>query len=352
MKSKKNKAVNKFIIILIIFVLFNYITSFLFLENNLNISNVNSSITQKVDIIGRCVGLKLYTKGVLVIGMSEVDSNKGVKVKPYENTGIQIGDMIQEMNGMKINNAKDVSQIVNKSEGKEISIKYLRENNEIYTTITPERTSDGNYLLGLWIRDAASGIGTLTFYNEESCSFAALGHGINDIDTGKLLNIANGELVTCKIISIVKASDGKVGEIRGTIDEGEKIGNIEKNSDIGVYGNVIDKNFIDTLKIKQVDVASRNQVNVGKAEIYCELENNKVEKYEIEIKKLFKGNYKDNKSMLIKITDKRLLEKTGGIIPGMSGTPIVQNGRFIGAITNVLLNNPKQGYAIFADMML
>jgi len=342
---------NKFIIALIVIVLINYITAFSFFKDKSRTSDVSSKITQKVDIVGRCVGLRLYTKGVLVIGMSEVDSINGEKVEPYKNTGIQIGDMIQEMNGIKINNANDVSQIVNRSEGEEISIKYLRENNEIYTTITPVKTKDNNYLLGLWIRDAASGIGTLTFYDDENNRFAALGHGINDMDTGKLLNIANGELVTCKIVSIVKAREGKVGEIRGTIDEGHKIGDVEKNSDIGVYGNVIEKNFIDTIKIKQVDVASRNEVNVGKAEIYCELEENKVEKYEIEIKKLFKGNYKDNKSMLIKITDKRLLEKTGGIIPGMSGTPIIQNGKFVGAITNVLLNNPKQGYAIFADMM-
>jgi stage IV sporulation protein B len=342
---------NKFIIALIVIVLINYITAFSFFKDKSRTSDVSSKITKKVDIVGRCVGLRLYTKGVLVIGMSEVDSINGEKVEPYKNTGIQIGDMIQEMNGIKINNANDVSQIVNRSEGEEISIKYLRENNEIYTTITPVKTKDNNYLLGLWIRDAASGIGTLTFYDDENNRFAALGHGINDMDTGKLLNIANGELVTCKIVSIVKAREGKVGEIRGTIDEGHKVGDVEKNSDIGVYGNVIEKNFIDTIKIKQVDVASRNEVNVGKAEIYCELEENKVEKYEIEIKKLFKGNYKDNKSMLIKITDKRLLEKTGGIIPGMSGTPIIQNGKFVGAITNVLLNNPKQGYAIFADMM-
>lgn len=342
---------NKFIIALIVIVLINYITAFSFFKDKSRTSNVSSKITQKVDIVGRCVGLRLYTKGVLVIGMSEVDSINGEKVEPYKNTGIQIGDLIQEMNGIKINNANDVSQIVNRSEGEKISIKYLRENNEIYTTITPVKTKENNYLLGLWIRDAASGIGTLTFYDDENNRFAALGHGINDMDTGKLLNIANGELVTCKIVSIVKAREGKVGEIRGTIDEGHKIGDVEKNSDIGVYGNVIEKNFIDTIKIKQVDVASRNEVNVGKAEIYCELEENKVEKYEIEIKKLFKGNYKDNKSMLIKITDKRLLEKTGGIIPGMSGTPIIQNGKFVGAITNVLLNNPKQGYAIFADMM-
>ena len=121
----------------------------------------------------------------------------------------------------------------------------------------PVKTSNGDYLLGLWVRDAASGIGTLTFYNEENGSFAALGHGINDIDTGKLLNIANGELVTCKIVSIIKAKDGKVGEIRGTIDEGQKIGDVEKNTDIGVYGSVIDKNFIDAIKIKQVDVANK-----------------------------------------------------------------------------------------------
>lgn len=358
MRTRKTKKIinylkkNKFTIAIIIVILINYIMSFLVLNKEKSSSNVNSGFTQRVDIIGRCIGLKLYTKGVLVIGMNEVSSIDGKKVKPYENTGIEIGDMIQEMNGKKINNASDVSNIIKESNGNEISIKYLRENDEIYTTIKPVKTSSNDFLIGLWIRDAASGIGTLTFYDEENNYFAALGHGINDIDTGKLVNISNGELVKCKIISIVKARDGVVGEIRGTIDDGEKIGNINKNSDIGIYGSEINSEFVNKYKIKQVDVANRNEIKIGNAEIYCELDNNKVEKYNIEIKKIYKGNYKDNKSMLIKITDKRLLEKTGGIIPGMSGTPIIQNGKFVGAITNVLLNNPKQGYAIFADMMM
>lgn len=344
----KKKISFLFLIILLI----SYIFSFFKISNNTNQSiNASSTGGQRVAIIGRCVGLKLYTKGVLVIGMNEVTSENGEKIKPYEHTGIEIGDMIQEMNGKKIDNASDVMQVIKNSNGKEISIKYLRENNEIYTSIKPVKTKNGDYLIGLWIRDAASGIGTLTFYDEDNNYFAALGHGINDIDTGKIVNISNGELVKCKIISIVKAKDGSVGEIRGTIDDGEHIGNINRNSEIGIYGTDINKEFVDKFKIKEVSVATRNEIKVGKAEIYCELENNNVEKYEIEIKKIFRGNYKDNKSMLIKITDKRLLDKTGGIIPGMSGTPILQNGKLVGAITNVLLNNPKQGYAIFADMM-
>ena len=341
--------------LLLVIFLISYIVSFSKIESEGDEREVEQSVSssggQRVAIIGRCVGLKLYTKGVLVIGMNEVTDENGEKIKPYEHTGIEIGDMIQEMNGKKIEDASDVIKIIKESKGEEISIKYLRESDEIYTSIKPVKTKNGDYLIGLWIRDAASGIGTLTFYDEENNYFAALGHGINDIDTGKLVNISNGELVKCKIISIVKAKDGNVGEIRGTIDDGEHIGTIDRNSEIGIYGNDINKEFVDKFKIKEVSVATRNEIKVGKAEIYCELENNKVEKYEIEIKKVYRGNYKDNKSMLIKITDKRLVDKTGGIIPGMSGTPILQNGKLVGAITNVLLNNPKQGYAIFADMM-
>ena len=203
------------------------------------------------------------------------------------------------------------------------------------------------------MRDAAAGIGTLTYYEEATNTFAALGHGINDVDTLKLLNISNGELVTSQIVSIVKGEKGKPGEIRGIIDNGINIGTVEINSNIGVYGKVTNINYINKVKKDEVPVASRNQIKEGKAKIICQLTNeNLTEEYEIEIKKIYMTNYKDNKSMLIKVTDSKLIEKTGGIIPGMSGTPIIQNGKFVGAITNVLLNDPTQGYAICADMMM
>ncbi len=348
----ENKKIKKLLIIFTILLFINYVWVLAF-NSSAYYKNVNSFTQRMVNPIGRTIGLKLYTDGVLVVGMSEIDGIDGNKYKPYENSGIKEGDMIKSINGKAITNAEELIDIINESNGNTISIRYQRESEEIYTTITPIESTDENYMIGLWVRDAAAGIGTLTYYEQATNSFAALGHGINDVDTNKLLNISNGELVTSQIVSIVKGEKGKPGEIRGIIDGGETIGNIEVNSTIGVYGKVTNINYINKVKKGEMPVANRNQIEEGKATIICQLSNeNKTEEYEIEIRKIYRMNYKDNKSMLIKVTDKELIEKTGGIIPGMSGTPIIQNGRFIGAITNVLLNDPTQGYAIFADMMM
>ena len=337
-------------IILIIICLTMYI-NLLGIENSLYAEAVSTSTNRYVNPIGRTVGLKLYTNGVLVVGMSEIDGIDGNKYMPYSESGIKEGDMIKEINGKEISNTQELINIVNSSNGKEISIKYQRNEELIYTSITPIKGKDGTYMLGLWVRDAAAGIGTLTYYEEATKTFAALGHGITDVDTGGLLNISNGELVTSQIVSIVKGVKGRAGEIRGIIDNGEKIGIIESNTSKGVYGKVTNIDFINSIKQEELEVAKRNEIKTGEATIICQLENNKVERYQIEIKKIYK-NSNDNKSMLIEITDENLISKTGGIIPGMSGTPIIQNNKFIGAITNVLLNSPTEGYAIFADMMM
>ena len=321
------------------------------IQNYNYLQTVNAKTNRYVNPIGRTIGLKLYTDGVLVVGMSEVDGIDGNKHIPYENCGIKEGDMIREINGQEIKNTESLINIVNNSEGKDISIKYQRNGEIIYTQITPIKTSENTYMLGLWVRDAAAGIGTLTYYEEATGNFAALGHGIADVDTEKLLNIANGELVTTQIVSIVKGLKGRVGEIRGIIDGGEKIGEIDRNTEIGVYGRVTNLEFVNSIKLKEVAVANRNEIKTGPAKIICQIENGKVEEFDIKIKKIYK-NSKNNKSMLIEITDENLINKTGGIIPGMSGTPIIQNNKFIGAITNVLLNSPTEGYAIFADMMM
>ena len=312
---------------------------------------VSANTKRYVNPIGRTIGLKLYTDGVLVVGMSEIDGADGKKYIPYENSGIKEGDMLQEINGQEVSNTQSLINIVNSCNGKEVSIKYKRNEESIYTSIKPVKGINGSYMLGLWVRDAAAGIGTLTYYEESTGKFAALGHGIADVDTGNLLNISNGELVTTEIVSIVKGVKGRAGEIRGTIDNGDKIGQIDKNTEIGVYGTVTNLELINSIKQKEVEVANRNEIKTGDAKIICQIENGKVEEFSIKIKRIYK-NSKDNKSMLIEITDENLINKTGGIIPGMSGTPIIQNDKFIGAITNVLLNSPTEGYAIFADMMM
>ncbi|HJJ10437.1 MAG TPA: SpoIVB peptidase [Clostridiaceae bacterium] len=314
--------------------------------------DVNVIPKTKVVPMGNLIGAKLYTSGVLVVGMSEIQGDDQQKHKPYEGSGIEEGDMIVEMDSKKIANTDELVETVNSSKGKVIQIKYVRNDETITTSIQPIKSEDNEYKLGLWVRDAAAGVGTLTFYEPSTGKFAALGHGIVDVDTGDIINIANGELVTSNLVAIKKGEKGTPGEIKGSIDSGVTIGNISKNTNFGVFGLVSNKNNLNLNGAKEYEVALRSEIQTGEAEIICELENGKKEKYKIEISKIYTSNNYDNKSMMIKITDERLLQKTGGIIQGMSGSPIIQNGKFVGAITNVLVSDPTTGYAIFGDLMV
>lgn len=241
---------------------------------------------------------------------------------------------------------------VNASKGSRINIKYIREEETITTSMKPVKSGDEGYKLGLWVRDAAAGVGTLTFYEPETKMFATLGHGILDVDTSDLIKIANGELVTTNILNIQKGEKGKPGEIRGTIESGYTLGRITKNTAFGVYGLLDAPSYLSISAKEAIEVATREEIKTGAAQIICELENGKIQYFDIEIQKVFAGNNEDNKSMLLKVTDEELLEKTGGIIQGMSGAPIVQDGKFVGAVTHVLVNDPSQGYGVFADIML
>lgn len=319
------------------------------LFNTIQLKEITVNVIPKTKVvpIGKSIGMKLYTDGVLVVGMSEIEGKK-----PYQNSGIEEGDRIVEINNNQIDTTDELINTVNRSNGEEVKIKYIETDNSVKTTsIKPVKTGN-EYKLGLWVRDAAAGVGTLTFYEPESQMYAALGHGITDIDTSELINIASGELVTTNILSIVKGKKGEPGEIRGTIENGFEVGKVYKNTRFGVYGNLTNKNIFNISNNNAIDVASREEIETGKAEILCELENGNTKSYEIEIQKIFTNNNEDNKSMLIKVTDDELIEKTGGIIQGMSGAPIIQNEKFIGAVTHVLVSDPTQGYAVFADIMI
>ena len=319
------------------------------LFNLIPLKNINVNVIPKTTVVpmGNAIGMKLYTAGVLVVGMSEIEGKK-----PYENSGIKEGDRIVQINQNQIDNTDDLMEAVNQSNGNKISVQYVRDEKTITTSIKPVKNSSNEYKIGLWVRDAAAGVGTLTFYEPSSGMFATLGHGIMDIDTAELIKIANGELVTTNILSITKGTKGNPGEIRGTIEAGHTIGNISKNTKFGVFGTINKNPYLNTSNTNEMQVALREEIKIDKAQIICELENGKKEYYDIEIQKVFINNNKDNKSMLIKITDKKLLEKTGGIIQGMSGAPIIQNGKFVGAVTHVLVNDPTIGYGVFADIML
>lgn len=319
------------------------------LFNLFSVKDVTVNVIPKTTVIpmGKAIGMKLYTEGVLVVGMSEIQGQK-----PYEGSGIETGDTIVEINNEPINSTDELIECVNRSNGESLEIKYISNEEEKTTSIAPAKDSDNEYKLGFWVRDAAAGVGTLTFYEPSTGNFAALGHGINDVDTYDLIQIANGELVTTNILDIVKGEDGSPGEIRGSIENGTTLGKVSKNTALGIYGNITDVSRLNISTAKEMEVANRSEITTGKAEIMCELENGKIQNYEIEIQKIFIDNNENNKSMLIKVTDKELIEKTGGIIQGMSGAPIIQNGKFIGAVTHVLVNDSKTGYAVFADMMI
>lgn len=324
------------------------------LFENIFLKDVNIDVLPKTTVIpvGSVAGIKLYTSGVLVVGMSEIEGMDNKMYKPYENTGIEEGDTIVSINNNKIETTEELVKEVNSSNGNEIEVQYIHENKTLQCSIIPVKTGNKEYKLGLWVRDSAAGVGTVTFYEPSTGYFGALGHGITDIDTEQLIDISSGEFVTTKILNIVKGESGNPGKIQGTVENQKNIGTIYKNTRFGIFGKVDNLNSLNTSSLKQMEVALRDEIQLGKAKIRCSLENGKIEEYEIQIEKIYKDNNYDNKSMFIKITDSRLLDKTGGIIQGMSGSPIIQNGKFIGAITHVLVNNPQEGYAVFGDVML
>lgn len=284
--------------------------------------------------------------------MSEIEGEDNKKYKPYENSGIEEGDRIIKVNNTQIDSTDELIETVNMSGGKEIKVEYVHEQETKECSITPVKMNEDEYKLGLWVRDSAAGVGTVTFYEPSTKTFGALGHGISDIDTGELIDIASGEFVTTRILSITKGESGTPGKIQGTIEKQENIGLISKNTRFGIYGTVDNLSGLNIDTSKEMKVATRDEIKTGKSTILCSLDNDTPQEYEIEIEKIFKNNNYDNKSMEIRVTDERLLEKTGGIIQGMSGSPIIQNGKFVGAVTHVLVDNPEEGYGVFADIML
>ena len=325
------------------------------LFSRITLKNIKVAKLDEVKIVpvGKIIGLKLYTNGVLVVGMSEIDDANNDKAKPYENSDIKPGDIILEIDKKIIEDIDNLNQTVNNSNGKMLEITILRNGKMLNTNIIPVQTEESKYQLGLWVKDAATGVGTITFYEPQSNSFGILGHGITDSDTNNLINIESGELVTAKVISLKRGEENVPGEIKGTIINSQNIGEIIKNTQFGVFGKLNNLTALNIDKSKAIEVASRDEIKEGEAKILCSINSSNVSKeYKIEIERIYKDNDYNNKSMLIRITDEELLKQTGGIIRGLSGAPIIQNGKFIGAVTNVLVSNPELGYAIFGDMMI
>ena len=320
----------------------------------IKLKDINVNIIEDIEVvpIGKIIGLKLYTNGVLIVGMSEIEDMNNVVQKPYENSNIQEGDTILKINENEINDISDLKKVLNDSNGNKILITLIRDGSILTSNITPIKTKDNEYKLGLWVKDAATGVGTITFYEPESKCFGALGHGITDSDTDKLIDIDSGEIVTSKILSIKKGEVGNPGEIKGTILNQRTLGTVYKNTQFGIYGILNNLTSLNLDSQKAISVAKRSEIKEGEATILCSLYGDVPKEYKIEIQKIYFNNNSDNKSMLIRVKDEKLIEETGGIIRGLSGAPIIQNGKFVGAVTNVLVSNPEIGYGIFGDIMI
>ena len=287
----------------------------------------------------------------MVVGMASIEGEDGNIYKPYQDTGIQEGDCITYVNGTEIASTEDLTKEINKSLGNEIELTFNHKEETRTGKIKSVKNKDGKYKLGLWVRDSAAGVGTVTFYNEDTKCFSALGHAITDIDTGEVLTTSSGEIDTARILSIVKGQKDEPGRVEGAINSKTLIGSIYNNTKFGIFGVIKNTENIQLDFNKKMKVASRNEIKLGEATCLSSIDG-EIKEYKLEITKIYQNNNYDNKSMLINITDENLLEKTGGIIQGMSGTPIIQNGKFVGAITHVLVNNPTVGYAVFGDLML
>jgi len=306
----------------------------------------NSSATVSQAIPGgSTIGLKLYLDGLLVVGKSDIESGGG-KICPGGEAGIEKGDRILKINGETVTDVTVFCKKIQGSCGGEINLLISRGEKSYEKKVRPVfYEGTGEYKIGLWVRDSAAGIGTVTFILSDG-TFGALGHGISDIDTKKLITLKEGEVLGSRITSVLKGEAGTPGDLKGSFSDGFS-GEVLKNTSVGVFG-VLSDGVADE---KPIEIASKNEVQAGAAQIISTVEGNMKERFDVEIETVFPfiGN---SKNMVIKITDPDLLQKTGGIVQGMSGSPIIQNGKLVGAVTHVFVNDPTRGYGIFIENML
>ena len=309
--------------------------------------NVTEADECEVAVLGTPFGIRMFTEGVLVVGYSDIETQNGIK-NPAVEAGIKTGDIILKVNGKCVENNNDVQNIIRarKSQMTEFLIK--RNNKQFTVKLAPLLSKTDNvYKIGIWIRDSSAGIGTLTFYEPKSDVAAGLGHGICDADTGDLVPVDHGQFVGAEIVGIKKSTEDSTGELQGMFSGGV-IAEIQKNDITGVYGKVSGQIECDNV----LEIALKQEVKVGKAQILTTLDDGQPKVYDCLIKKVYHNDSSKIKNMVIEVTDPELIKKTGGIVQGMSGSPIIQNGKLVGAVTHVFLNNCRQGYGIFAENML
>lgn len=300
--------------------------------------------------MGRAVGIKLFSDGVMVVGLSEVDGTEGSSA-PARDCGLREGDIITHINKEEVDSIEEVQNALQQAAGAPMSIRAVRDDKTVQLTAQAVQCgSDGQYKLGAWIRDSMAGIGTLTFCEPETGLFGALGHGINDVDTAQRMPLQSGAILYAEITDVQQGEKGAPGELHGAFHTEEELGELYANTAGGVFGYLDEDALTGTLE--PVPVAARSEVKTGRATILSNIAGDRVEEYEVELTRIYPASGEDTRNLMLKVTDPRLLEATGGIVQGMSGSPILQNGKLVGAVTHVLVNDPTQGYGILAETML
>lgn len=302
---------------------------------------------------GHSVGIKMDVSGVLIVGLEEISTDQG-KVNPGLNAGLQIGDSVLSIEGTAVNNANDVKRILNQGElGRSVNLRIQRKGEVNNVTVNPVKSKeDGSWKLGVWVKEKTAGLGTVTYYDPESNIIGALGHGITDNTTGQILKVAEGQMMFSRVESVLQGKSGKPGEIRGIFYEADQpMGALVHNSTFGIFGKAETK-VTNPMYSEPLKVGYQSEIQLGPAQILTTIDGNTIEAFDIEIEKIHRQSKPDTKGMVIRVTDKRLLDKSGGIVQGMSGSPILQGGKIIGAVTHVLVNDPERGYGIFIEWML
>ena len=294
--------------------------------------------------VGKAVGIKLFADGALVVGLSEGDPC------PAKDCGLKEGDLILSMGDTKITSTEQVRALLQDNGCEPLVMTVRRSSRTLTVTAVPVQGVDGAWQLGAWIRDSMAGIGTMTYYDPDSGAFGALGHGITDVDTAKLMPLASGSIMETTVKAVKKGTAGEAGELRGDFDLTGDLGDLYANTNSGIFGTLSPCELTEQMG-QALPVAEPDEVHTGPATIRSNVDGDAVRAYDIEILKVSAGA-SDGRELLISVTDPELIDATGGIVQGMSGSPILQDGKFVGAVTHVLLNDPTKGYGILLDTML
>ncbi len=295
--------------------------------------------------MGTAVGIQMFTDGVLVVGLSGTEN--GTAPSPAALAGVLPGDLITELGGEKIESAADLKLVISSLKEETVEIKVLRNGETLKLELCPNLGS-GEGEIGLWLRDNVAGIGTITFFDPQTGLYGGLGHGINDADTGVLLPLGRGSILKSSITGIVKGCPGSPGELCGSFDTSGLWGSITMNTPCGIFGKL---NENAAPSAKAMPIAKGDEIELGEATILSNTEGEEVEEFKVEITRVYKGD-NDGRSLMLCIKDEKLLERTGGIVQGMSGSPIIQNGMLIGAVTHVMVNDPSKGFGVSIENMM